>query len=539
MSAKHEIRKWDFIDSSRMIMHTFFEPRFLRTVSLLSNALMLNSPSERTATVALFNRTCQDFAHQFCHSTLQTPNFPEPRQIPTWSSLIRMPAPTNTLIVEGTLEELADELAVYIDGLRKDAEPIQPEVSKLLQDGKQEDALKKLVGSSSVLNSAPEKGIKARLRWSKGKANLGLEIIAAYNLLIHIVRQSQNPDMYLNRICQHLSAPIASSPTNGLGLQLEVLCTVFNTVSPTDESRFHILMAILQVIRSNSSFEVLKPQLKNLDSWLALWESDEEDSRRLFLTIADAATEAGEADLSYQYLVRALQTVTSDESSSPQAQQLSLRALKVALTHPSHFDFQDLTALDSIQALRRSDPTHFELLELFTSETLDDFNDFKEQHSGWLGEQGLDEAALDRKMRLLTLCSLAASAHQTRSLKYSEIAKGLQIPDPDVEMWVIDVIRAGLVEGKLSQLNQTFLIHRATYRVFGENQWREVDARLNMWKNSLRGVLEVIRQQKAEFALAKEQELREMEAKVNGTSGGDRGGGYRNRQPRQVEVDGE
>jgi len=346
--------------------------------------------------------------------------------------------------------------------------------------------------------------------------------------------------MFLKRICQYLSAPITSSPANGPGLQLEILSTIFNTFPPSDESRFHILVTILLIVRSSSNFEVLKPQLKNLDSWLAQWDSDEVDQQQLFLVLADVASEAGEADLSYQYLVRAVRTFTSDESSSPEARALSLRALKVALTHPSHFDFQDLTELDSIQALRRSDPIYFELLELFTSETLDDFNDFKEQHSGWLGKEGLDEAALDRKMRLLTLCSLAASAHQSRSLKYSEIAKGLQIPDKDVEMWVIDVIRAGLVEGKLSQLNQTFLIHRATYRVFGENQWREVDARLNMWKNSLRGVLEVVRQQKAEYAVAKEQELREMEAKVNGNTsggGGERGGGYRNRQPRQVEVD--
>ena len=69
-----------------------------------------------------------------------------------------MPTPTNTLIVEGTLEELADELAVYIDNLRKEGEPIQPQVNKLLQEDEQEDALKVLVGSSSVLNAAPEKG---------------------------------------------------------------------------------------------------------------------------------------------------------------------------------------------------------------------------------------------------------------------------------------------------------------------------------------------------------------------------------------------
>lgn len=59
-------------------------------------------------------------------------------------------------------------------------------------------------------------------------------------------------------------------------------------------------------------------------------------------------------------------------------------------------------------------------------------------------------------------------------------------------MWVIDVIRARLVEGKLSQLNQTFLIHRSSYRVFGLDQWLEVSERLEVWKNTLRNILDVV-----------------------------------------------
>jgi len=60
-------------------------------------------------------------------------------------------------------------------------------------------------------------------------------------------------------------------------------------------------------------------------------------------------------------------------------------------------------------------------------------------------------------------------------------------------MWVIDVIRAGLVEGKLSQLNKQFLIHRCTYRTFGKHQWEEVGSRLETWKVSLKNVLEVVK----------------------------------------------
>ena len=73
-----------------------------------------------------------------------------------------MPSPSNTLLIEGTTEELADELAIYIDNLREQQKiegPIQPEVNSLLQEKKVEDALKKLVGAASILNSAPEKGV--------------------------------------------------------------------------------------------------------------------------------------------------------------------------------------------------------------------------------------------------------------------------------------------------------------------------------------------------------------------------------------------
>lgn len=81
-----------------------------------------------------------------------------------------MPAPTNTLLIEGSFSELADEFAQYIDTLRKEGS-LQSEIAPLLEpirqqeqsegepDLKQRDeVLKKLVGAAAVLNGAPEKG---------------------------------------------------------------------------------------------------------------------------------------------------------------------------------------------------------------------------------------------------------------------------------------------------------------------------------------------------------------------------------------------
>jgi translation initiation factor 3 subunit M len=451
-----------------------------------------------------------------------------------------MPAPTTTLLIEGTFEELVDELALYIDNLKKahgdENSKIQAECSELLAENKKDEVLKRLVTGSATLNEAPERGEWRVLCYSRTQplTDWCTEFIAAYNLLVHLIRQSPNLNMFLPRVCQNLTAPVKSSPANGAGLALSILSTVFNTLQPDNDNRYHVFLAILRVIRASANFETLRPQLKHLDQWLATWDMDEEDQRKVYLAIVDVATDAGEEEQAYQYLIRALRTIPSDELSTPESRQLSLRALKSALTHPTHFDFQDLTALDAIQALRTSDPIYFQLLEIFTADLLDDFNDFKDEHDGWIEEQNLDADALNRKMRLLTLASIAASTGQTRSLPYAHIAKALQIPSDDVEMWVIDVIRAGLVEGKLSQLTQTFLIHRSTYRVFGENQWREVASRLDMWRNSLVGVLQVIQLEKANFIQMKDAENREIEAKLNGASG--RGGGF-NKVPRREELD--
>ncbi len=317
-------------------------------------------------------------------------------------------------------------------------------------------------------------------------------------------------DKFLPKICQNLSSPFTWSTAHGPGIAILILTTIFNILSPNNSTRYHLFNAILRLARGSASFEYLQPQLKNLDKWLAQWETGHEEQRQLFVSIADVAEEAGQIEQSYLYLLRALCTIPADQVTSTEARVLSIRALKSAFSHPSHFDFQELAVVDAIQALRKSDPTYFELLEIFNADLLDDFNDFKDEHDAWLDEQGLDDLVLNRKMRLLTLASLAAST-QSRSLPYQHIAKTLQIPFDDVEIWVIDVIRAGLVEGKLSQPNHTFLIHRSTYRVFGEKQWTQVQGRLNTWRSSLEGVLGVVKHQRAMMLRERDRETREVE----------------------------
>jgi len=75
-----------------------------------------------------------------------------------------MPGPTNTLLIEGTFEELADELAQYIDSLKKsqgdENATVQSECAELLKANQKDEVLKKLVMGGQALNQAPEKGMR-------------------------------------------------------------------------------------------------------------------------------------------------------------------------------------------------------------------------------------------------------------------------------------------------------------------------------------------------------------------------------------------
>lgn len=85
-----------------------------------------------------------------------------------------MPAPTNTLLIEGSFSELCEELAQYLDVLRTNNEggagvaaEIAPQLETLRQQEQsgeeanlavRDEVLKKIVAAGAVLNSAPEKG---------------------------------------------------------------------------------------------------------------------------------------------------------------------------------------------------------------------------------------------------------------------------------------------------------------------------------------------------------------------------------------------
>ena len=54
------------------------------------------------------------------------------------------------------------------------------------------------------------------------------------------------------------------------------------------------------------------------------------------------------------------------------------------------------------------------------------------------------------------------------------------------------VIRAGLIDAKMNQLQRVAVITRSTHRVFGDAQWRQLRDKLDIWRSNLGDILAVL-----------------------------------------------
>ncbi len=67
----------------------------------------------------------------------------------------------------------------------------------------------------------------------------------------------------------------------------------------------------------------------------------------------------------------------------------------------------------------------------------------------------IDYSIILKNLRLLKICLLCGN---TSRLNYSDIAVAIQVDVDDVELWIVDAIDVGLIEGNMDQMNGTLTI---------------------------------------------------------------------------------
>lgn len=253
------------------------------------------------------------------------------------------------------------------------------------------------------------------------------------------------------------------------------------------QDRLPILQAILKLTKEHSLLETFGSKIQNVPAWLRDWEASPEDSRAIYEAVADLCHKT-DFEVKYtEFLIRAIETFGPGEDST----KLTVRTVNAVLNEEARLTVDDLLVLPAVRELQHTSTGHFDLLHLLSSGNLADVKQFNASHESFYSTNSVSQPIVEHKFRILTVASLSAR-QDNRKLRYSDVSRALEVPEAEVESWIIETIKCGLVEGKLSQPSATFLVHRATYRVFDHEQWEEVSAKLASWKESLQGILEVI-----------------------------------------------
>lgn len=80
---------------------------------------------------------------------------------------------------------------------------------------------------------------------------------------------------------------------------------------------------------------------------------------------------------------------------------------------------------------------------------------FVKDHSEVLSEFELSESSLLRQCRMLAFTKLC---NGKQLMTYKEIAEHLHVPESEAERCVVDVVKNGLVEGKMDQMKGEFVV---------------------------------------------------------------------------------
>ncbi|KAI8341392.1 hypothetical protein BC941DRAFT_449817 [Chlamydoabsidia padenii] len=372
---------------------------------------------------------------------------------------------SQTISVQSTLDAQIDDLAFYISRLRGESEDdahYVKEIQSLMQTDK-DSVYTQLAKDVTILLTKNDR-----------------EVEHAFNLTIVILLGA--PEQVIPGAVKTLASSLSNTESTKTSLKQKILLNLYNALPTTSTLRYDVFLALVNVTAQADELESLTSQLANVGAWAKQWGIDIATERQLYQHLSEKLDQAGEKKSSLEFLLKKLATYqTKDDESTVCAKQVITRA--VALDN--YFAFEDLIQLPAIQQIKDTD--EFKLLDVYLNGNLESYQTFISSHSGLIADQ---QAGM-RKIRLLSLASLG-SENLARELTYGEISKALAINEDQVEMWVIDVIRAGLVEAKLDQLNKTVIVHRSIYRVFGKEQWKQLSVRLNTWKDSLNDILAVI-----------------------------------------------
>jgi hypothetical protein len=366
--------------------------------------------------------------------------------------------------------ETAPKLVLYLANLLSVTE--NSDCEKLISESKTYELLSYMINQTDlILSSVPSA--------SEANPMAGDKMIeGCYDAVVSILFTIQSASEF-NDIVQLMVRKLTDNRSEKTALRLRILVNFYNllvalehklsvlkgrTPNPPSLSHTHFSSpaAILQYSLVTNQTKLIAHFHPAVLKWITQWNISPSDQRDLYLSLSQVS-QAEKSDLiAFEDLVKYFNTFSASETFPPEAVALATETILRSIKSSS-ISFSDRRILHSslskiLPVIQDSSLLSLmELLRLLATGDIAGFTAFRSDatKAALLATHEVSVEHLLRSLKLLILCNLATTSN---ALSYDAIAAALEVPEEDVELWVVDAISHRLLEASLDQLHRMVVV---------------------------------------------------------------------------------
>lgn len=259
---------------------------------------------------------------------------------------------------------------------------------------------------------------------------------------------------------------------------LSVLNTIFNFIPETSRTRITLLEKILYIYE-NSSLDFLLMEAAigdNLVQWLAKTGASSDEIKALFWKFITLDKKASLGSL------QLIKKFTSQYT-------LNLEQLQTLIKFALVSEVVDVSFLvnnNVAQAIRANS----------SDSVVQSFVDYTSGKLLTTVPSGLPVEPIVQKSKILVLAKFLIDNDDKLVFNYSDFPSTLSESPEQFEMLVVNSLKAGVIDGRLSQSDQKFYLTRVNRLILAghdnSKNWDAVRTVLNQWKNALENIDEIV-----------------------------------------------
>jgi len=294
-----------------------------------------------------------------------------------------------------------------------------------------------------------------------------------------------------SQIILNITKAITKDTKEQLELKLLLLNDLYNFFPTDSKFRFELFTSILQFSIDSNNTKSVFPVLQQVELLFKQWNATIKQKRETYRLMCEIRKINNANSKSYfntlkKYLFTFENNKDDVSVAIKQAKDTAILAIKLEDIYQCD-DLLDLRTMKQLQTNEHNKT--YQLLQLFVGGKLDSFDSFNKENPEFLQSLGLCSEDCSKKIRLLSLVTLAS---ENNHLSYSQVSKTLNIDISEVEYWIVSAVAAKLISAKMDQINETVEIRHCTQRVFDNLQWKQLQNTLSMWKNNVQGLVNEI-----------------------------------------------